>query len=270
MVADPHDTLQRAEGRVLFGTDPSVYEAGRPDYPDWVYRTLHERCGLGPDARVLEVGPGTGLVTRHLLSAGASVTVVEPDPGLADVVAAGSPTVTVVRSSLEEAGLPASSFDLIVAATSFHWVDQRVGLETLRRCLKPGGWVAVWWTLFRDPSATDTFTREVEQILGPTTRGAFDEEDRPPFQLDREHRVRDLSAWGGLVDLTAEVVPMPSVLSTERARALYGSMATVLRRPPEEQHRLLDAIERLAEDRFGGTVERQFVTAMYTGRRGTA
>jgi SAM-dependent methyltransferase len=267
MEVDPDGMLRRDEGRVLFGTDPSGYEAGRPDYPDWVYETLSERCGLGPDVHVLEVGPGTGLVTRHLLSAGASVTVVEPDPGLADFLAAGSPTVEVIRSPLEGAVLPASSFDLVVAATSFHWVDQRVGLNTLRHCLKPGGWVAMWWTLFRDPGSADAFTQEVERILGPATRGAFDEEGRPPFQLDEQHRVRDLSAWGGLVDLTAEVVPMPFVLSPERARALYGSMATVLRRPADEQDRLLDSIERLAEGRFGGMVERQFVTAMYTGRR---
>jgi SAM-dependent methyltransferase len=267
MEADPDRMLQRDEGRVLFGTDPSGYEAGRPDYPDWVYRALSGRGGLSPGVRVLEVGPGTGLVTRHLLSAGASVAAVEPDPGLADFLAAGSPTVEVVRSSLEEAVLPSSSFDLVVAATSFHWVDQRVGLTKVSHCLKPGGWLAMWWTLFRDPTSPDAFTQEVERILGPATRGAFDEEGRPPFQLDREHRVRDLSVWGGLVDLTAEVVPMPLVLTTERARALYGSMATVLRRPAHEQDRLLDAIERLAEGRFGGAVERQFVTAMYTGRR---
>jgi hypothetical protein len=44
-------------------------------------------------------------------------------------------------------------------------------------------------------------------------------------------------------------------------------MATVLRRSPTEQERLLDAIEQLAVDRFGGVVERRFVTALYTGRR---
>lgn len=267
MEADPDRMLRRDEGRVLFGTDPSGYEAGRPDYPDWVYRALRERCGLGPGVRVLEVGPGTGLVTRHLLSAGASVTAVEPDPGFADFLAVGSPTVEVLRTSLEEAVLPPSSFELVVAATSFHWVDQRLGLAKLSHGLKPGGWVAMWWTLFRDPTSPDPFTQEVERMLGPASRGAFDEDGRPPFQLDREHRVRDLSVWGGLVGLTAEVVAMPLVLSAQQARALYGSMATVLRRSADEQDHLLDAIERLVEGRFGGAVERQFVTAMYAGHR---
>ena len=57
----------RIEGRRLFGLDPAGYRAGRPDYPGAIYETLVQRCGLGPTARVLEIGPGTGLVTRHLL-----------------------------------------------------------------------------------------------------------------------------------------------------------------------------------------------------------
>jgi SAM-dependent methyltransferase len=267
MATDPGDLLQRSEGRTLFGADPQRYEAGRPDYPDRVYQVLAERCGLRAAIRILEIGPGTGLVTRHLLAAGASVTAVEPDGGLAGYLADTYPDVEVVAASLEEAVLPAAEFDLAVAATSLHWVDQQIGLNKLGRCVRPGGWVAVWWTLFRDPGRPDPFAQAVEEILGPSTRGAFDEPGRPPFQLDREHRLRDLDRWAGLSRLESEQFHSPCVFSAREARALYASMATVLRRPAGEQERLLDAIEELVVHRFGGEVERQFVTAMYTGRR---
>ena len=57
---------------------------GVPDHPSFVdCYDLRHRCGLAPGAQVLEVGPGTGIVTRHLLSAGARVVAVEPDPSLA-------------------------------------------------------------------------------------------------------------------------------------------------------------------------------------------
>jgi SAM-dependent methyltransferase len=222
-----------------------------------------ERCaGAG-------IGPGTGLVTRRLLEAGAILVAVEPDPGLASylrVAFEGRP-VTVIESTLESAKLENHAFDIAVAATSFHWIDQEVGLGTLSRVLEPGGSLALWWTLFRDPSATDPFTQAVELILGPSTRGAFDEPGRPPFQLDVEHRLRDLRRWGNVDDLRADMIEKTSVLDSNRARALYASMATVLRRSPSEQAVVLDAIERLVEDEFGGVVERRFVTALYTGRR---
>ncbi len=267
MGTDPGDLLQRNEGRFLFGSDPQRYEAGRPDYPDRVYRVLVERCGLRTASRILEIGPGTGLVTSHLLATGASVTAVEPDPGLAGYLADAHPDVEVVAASLEEADLPDAEFDLSVAATSLHWVDQQIGLAKLGRCVRPGGWVAVWWTLFRDPGHPDPFAEAVEQILGPSTRGAFDEPGRPPFQLDQERRLRDLGRWAGLSQLESEQFRSPRVFSARGARALYASMATVLRRPVGEQERLLDTIEELVVHQFGGEVERRFVTAIYTGRR---
>ena len=259
--------MQRDEGSVLFGRDPQGYEAGRPDYPERVYRILAERCGLGPGDRILEIGPGTGLVTRHLLEAGGSVTAVEPDPGLAAYLSGRYPSVEVVAAPLEEAPLDQEEFDLAVAATSLHWVDQQTGLAKVGRCVRRDGWVAIWWTLFRDPGCPDPFAEAVEEILGPATRGAFDEPGRPPFQLDEEHRLRDLNRWAGLGELKAELVRSPRVFSAREARALYASMATILRRPADDQHRLLDAIEELVTHRFGGEVERQFVTAIYTGRR---
>ena len=247
--------------------DPAAYEEGRPEYPERVYDVLVDRCGLGPGTVTLEIGPGTGLVTRRLAAFGASVTAVEPDPGLAGYLSKALPSVTVRRATLEETLLPAQTFDIVVAGTSLHWVDQRVGLTKLGECLKPGGWFACWWTLFRDPGRPDPFAVAVEEILGPDTRGAFDEPDRPPFQLDEQHRVRDLARWAGLIDVEAEQMRSTCTFSAHQARALYASMATVLRRPPIEQERLLDAIEHLADQRYGGVVERRFVTALYTGRR---
>jgi SAM-dependent methyltransferase len=180
---------------------------------------------------------------------------------------AASANLDVVISSFEEADVARANFDLAVAATSFHWVDQEVGLSKLGQALRPGGWVALWWTLFRDPDQPDEFSQAVEHILGPATRGAFDEPGRPPFQLDESHRQRDMTRWAGLDDVTSQVIPWTCELTPVQARALYASMATVIRRPPDEQRRILDGVERLAAEISEGVVRRRFVTALYTGRR---
>jgi hypothetical protein len=133
--------------------------------------------------------------------------------------------------------------------------------------VRPGGWIALWWTLFRDPSQPDAFSRAVEEVLGPSTRGAFDEPERPPFQLDDERRRRDLSVWAQAQDVESRIESWSSVLTPLQAQALYASMATVIRRPLSEQQALLDQIEALVSETFGGRVERHFVTALYTGRR---
>jgi SAM-dependent methyltransferase len=261
--------LHRAEGRRLFGLNPAGYHAGRPDYPEAVYETLVERCGLGPTTRVLEVGPGTGLVTRRLLAKGSHVTAVEPDPSMASYLynTAASAELDVVISGFEGAEIAQASFDLAVAATSFHWVDQEVGLTKLGQILRPGGWVALWWTIFRDPDQPDEFSQALDDILGPVSPDAFDEAGRPPFQLDVSHRRRDMTCWAALDDVTSQVITWTCEMTPAQTRALYASFGRIIRRPLDEQRGILDGVERLATEMSEGVVRRRFVTALYTGRR---
>lgn len=93
--------------REVYGTDPAEYDRGRPDYPARVYEVLTECCGLGPGVRVLEIGPGPGTATRHLLAAEAEVVAVEPDPALARYLADTNAGQSLrVRPSHAETGWP--------------------------------------------------------------------------------------------------------------------------------------------------------------------
>ncbi|HLI65204.1 MAG TPA: class I SAM-dependent methyltransferase [Caulobacteraceae bacterium] len=134
--------IDRAFGRRAFGDDPANYDAARPDYPDWVFERLRDRCGLGPGAAVFEVGAGTGKATRPLLAAGANPLVaIEPDARLAAFLRAQAlPGLTVRAAPFEEAELAAAAFDLGVSATAFHWLDEQPALAKIADALKPGGW----------------------------------------------------------------------------------------------------------------------------------
>jgi len=96
---------------------------------------------------------------------------------------ADAANLDVVIASFEEADITDDNFDLAVAATSFHWVNQEVGLTKLGKVLRPGGWVALWWTLFRDPDQPDEFSQALDHVLGSVTPGAFDEPGRPHSSL---------------------------------------------------------------------------------------
>lgn len=214
---------------------------------------------------MIEVGPGTGLVTRRLLGAGAYVTGIEPNAAMSAYLdrTIADNALDVIGDAFEDVDLSPDSFDLAVAATSFHWVAQPAGMRQLRRLLRRGGWAAIWWMLFDDPEAPDDLTRMVEDRWGfpgaPTSAGD------PPFQLDTAARSAELSD-AGFLDVESEVIRSAVVLDTASARAPYASMAIVLRLPPEEQADVLNAVEATVDDRFGGRLEPQMVTAMYTAR----
>src|ERR1700733_10841664 len=59
--------IDRSFGRRAFGADPASYHSVRPQYPDWVFAALVERCDLADGTTVFEIGPGTGTATRRLL-----------------------------------------------------------------------------------------------------------------------------------------------------------------------------------------------------------
>jgi SAM-dependent methyltransferase len=265
------DARLRAEARQLYGADPTGYEAGRPDYPERVYELLTTRCGLGPSSTVLEIGPGTGRVTRRLTALGAHVVAIEPDQAMAAHLRASTDpsSVEVLGESFEDASIAEDRFDLAVAAMSFQWVDQHVGLPKLGRVIRPGGWVALWWTLFGDPARPDPFLEATRELIEP--RGSpTGSDDRVPFEVDAEGWRDALSGRAGLVDVESERIPWTARLDPERLRALYGTMIAIRRRPPSEQRRLLDRLVSIAWSDFGGLVERPFVTAINMGRRASS
>lgn len=255
----------RSAGRELYGQDPAAYALGRPPYPEKVYEVLRDRCHLSDGTRVLEIGPGTGLVTQRLLSLGAVVTGVEPNPTLASFLLRALPDadLEVEVASLEDARLPDGAFDIAVAATSFHWVDQRVGPQKLRRALRPGGWLGIWWMLFEDPTTFDAFDRAIQSVLGPSQ--SIVDPGPTALQIETEARCATLRE-AGFVEVRSEVLRSVHTFDGAAIRALYATMAIVLRRPEPDQARVLDALQALVERDFDNLLTRTFVTALYTAQ----
>jgi SAM-dependent methyltransferase len=255
----------RQQARTIYGRDAQGYDAGRPDYPAEVYEILAARCGLRAGASVVEIGPGTGLVTRRLVAAGARVVAVEPDQNMAaHLAAAVSGDLEIIRGTFEQAPLPQDRFDLAVAATSFHWVDQDAGMPKLGRVIRPGGWAAVWWTIFDDPDRQDAFRDALQARTGDGDPGR---QRNSRFQLDAAARCRDLAERAGLTDVNHNLIRWTAELDNAQLRALYASMIRIRRLPADEQQGILDQICLLADHDFAGRVQRPFMTAMYTGRR---
>ena len=267
--------IAREDGRRLFGADPAGYDAARPGHAHRVYEVLGERCGVGPGTHVLEIGPGTGQATRRLLELGAQVVAIEPDPALA----AHLPTVTarpvIVRNeSLEEADLPGRAFAAAAAASSFHWVDEAVGLGRIFSALEPGGWVALWWTLFGSQEGPDPFQQAVGAAIDRVCADAGVELERSPsggfqgaprFGLDADARRASL-VQAGFEDVRHELIPWTHTWDSAGMRALYGSFSPVLRLEPETRAAVLEAVTAVAEQ-FGGRIELQLRTSLFTAQR---
>ena len=262
--------LDKSVGRTFFGANAATYEAVRPGHPDDVYELLVDRCGLRAGSKVLEIGPGTGKATRRLLELGADPLVaIEPDPELADFLrGAFGDRVEVRVTALEDAELEADAFDLAAAASSFHWVDEEVGLAKLAAALRSGGWIAIWWTNFGDDTRPDPFRDAVDPLFeeiphgpsGPANPG------RPGFTLDAEERLAAL-AKTGFEELEHDLFRWTRAWDTEGIRGLYSTFSPISALSPARHEEFLDAVARVAEVDFGGHVEKPLLTVLYTARK---
>ncbi|WP_329549927.1 class I SAM-dependent methyltransferase [Streptomyces sp. NBC_01356] len=142
--AESHEARRMAES---FGVDAQRYDQARPGYPD----TLVTRIVTGsPGSDVLDVGCGTGIAARQFQAAGCTVLGIEPDARMADFARARGLQVEVATF---EAWQPAGrTFDAVIAAQSWHWVEPVTGVMKAARVLRPGGRLAIFGHAYEPPT----------------------------------------------------------------------------------------------------------------------
>jgi SAM-dependent methyltransferase len=157
-----------------FDSVADEYEQTRPTYPP----ALLDALPLDADAAVLDLGAGTGKLTRVLAARYRDVTAVEPLAKMRAVLERVVPGVTALPGSAERIPLDDGSVDGVFAAQAFHWFDQRVALPEIARVLRPRGVFAIVWNQgdddLPDPRPAE-FVREVKVLHDAAMRRWEDE-----------------------------------------------------------------------------------------------
>lgn len=133
--------------RAGFGLAADAYERGRPGYPTALVGRLIELLGDHPRPRILDLGAGTGKLTRPLAEQGVRVVAVEPEPAMRDRLSDAVPGARVVGGTAEAIPLPDRSVDGAVVAQAFHWFRPDEALVELHRVLRPRSRLALVWNV---------------------------------------------------------------------------------------------------------------------------
>ncbi len=234
----------RSYGRV-FDEVAEDYDRHRPTYPDVL---VDRACGgIGPGAAVLEIGCGTGQLTRSLLARGLRVTAVEPGQQLiarARDQCNGVGEVHFVNARLEDALLPRARYSAVFSASAIHWVDPDVSWRHAADALMDGGSLAlVSYFGLDDPRSADdqralraAITRIAPEAAAdwPTYR---DLADIPAGVAARRENLSEVWAWLGGHDIArgyaadlfddAQVVAVPTELehTADELNALLGTLS---------------------------------------------
>jgi SAM-dependent methyltransferase len=207
-----------------FGAVAGQYDRVRPGYPD---AALAWMLPAGA-RRVVDLGAGTGKLTRLLAARGLRVTAVEPDAAMRAVLAGASPDVDVRAGSGESMPLDDGQEDAVLVAQAWHWMDAGDAAREAARVLRPGGLLGIVWNAM---DVEVDWVRELDALLQPHGRSTGRAAEPGPFP--------------GFGPVEHASFPHVHRMAPEDVVALAGSISRVIVLPEEERARRLDDVRTL-------------------------
>jgi len=267
---DDSASQDRLRLRQTFDTAADRYDQARPDYPEQIFDDLTSLAALHPGDHLLEVGCGTGKATAPLARRGFRLTCLELGENLAAMSRrnlAGFPKVTVITASFDKWQPPAGeAFDLVFAATVWHWLDPATRYGRAWEMLRPGGHLAFWSALHAFPDGGDPFFREIQQVYDDIGEGRVEDGDRPrPGELPDD--VADIAATGLFEDVQVKQYDWETRYDAESYIALLDTFSGHLDLAPEKRAHLYGAIRERLAARPGKDLRRHWGAVLHVARR---
>ena len=231
-----------------FADVAGAYERGRPGYPEAAVRWL-----VGDDpVDVVDLGAGTGKLTRALVALGHRVVAVEPLDEMRAQLEAAVPEARAVAGKAEAMPLADSCADVVTSAQAFHWFDHDDALPEIARVLRPGGRLGLVWNSRDD---RDPWMARLSAIIG---NESIQESDVMPI-LDESGLFR----WVEKARFAFE-----QILDRDGLLDLVLSRSYLAKLPPSEREPVLDSVGALYDETaLDGGVRLAYVTECFRATR---
>ena len=275
---------------MVFDEIAAEYDRYRPAYPDELVDRACQVAGIGSGDHVLEVGCGSGQLTRSLLARGLHVTALEPGQSLIALARQnldGAGEVDFVNAQFEDAPLPREQFRAVFSASAFHWVDPQVSWQKAADVLAPGGTLAlVQYCGLEEPRSK----KDQDVVLAAMGRVAPDVAASWPAYRDldatlagteqRRGNVSEVWAWLGSYDLgqdyaarlfgDVQVAVLPRLVehTPDQLSALVRTMSFYAYLSPGQRQALEREYEAIYE-RLGRPIRASVVASLVTAQRST-
>lgn len=258
---------KRLHLRAGFDRIAELYHRARPGYPAAMFDDLAELTGVGPGCRVLEIGCGTGVATVPLAERGCEVLALELGPRLAAVASrllAGHDSVRVEVADFDHWQSAEPPFDVVFAATSFHWLDPATRIDRTADLLRPGGALATVAT-HHVAGGTSQFFADVQSCYrryDPSTPG-----HNPLHPAEAVPYDRNLGTGGRYGEPEFRRYTWTADYSTAEYLDLLRTYSGSLALSPLAEAGLLRSIGGLIDGWYGGRITKRYLTELRVARR---
>jgi SAM-dependent methyltransferase len=245
-----------------FADAVGAYERGRPDYPPAIVERIVLELGVGPGARVLDLGAGTGKLTRALLAAGLDVVGVEPLERMRAALAGRVGAERALDGRAEAIPLAGGSLDGAVCAEAFHWFDGERAADELARVVRPGGGLVVSWLQNKGGGAA--WGDELVALLEPLWKAG-----RHPGLVEGR-RAEALEAHPAFGPVHRVEMPFEDAVDRNGLLAWFASFSVVGALPDDRRAATMGRLAEIADRHGAGTsapVRRRWRVEMWVTRR---
>ena len=261
------DQTRRARART-FDEIAELYDAGRREVPAFVLDDLFKLSAIDPaNARVLEIGCGTGQATLPLARRGCEIVCIELGANLARIARqklAPFPRVTIVNAGFEQWQPQGAPFDIVFAVQAWHWIDPRVRYAKAAAVLRPGGVLAFTAWNHACPVGFDPFFTEIQKCY--TAIGhSLPKWPLPPPEETPDAR-DEIEQSGYFEDVKISRRLWSEEFTADEHVAMMNTASDHRLMPPEKRERLFAEMRRLANARPGGRVTRHNLTILHVAR----
>lgn len=221
---------------------PHDYERGRPGWPPEVV----DVPGLAPAATALELGAGTGKLTRLLVPTFHRVVAVEPADAMRRLLVTACPEAEALAGSAEEIPLADASVDAVFVAEAFHKFGREPALAEIARVLRPRGVLVLLWNLPAGPTEPPIAAAEefLHRRVPQTAEIGYD-----PVDLNSEVYAsgewRRAFAESPFEPLQTTRIPNPQTVDRDGLVAFFASMGWIADLPDGERLPLLGEVRSL-------------------------
>lgn len=254
--------------RETFDSAAQTYDAARPAYPAELFDDLVSLAALEPGDRLLEIGCATGKATRPMLERGFRVVCVEIGAQLAErarINLAGQ-AAEVHAAPFEEWTGPSASFDLVYAATAWHWVEPSRRYQATHRLLRAGGHLAFWNAQHAFPADFDPFFAEIQKVydeIGESSPGEWP----PLLPGETPDEVVEIEASGHFADVVTRRYLWEVEYTANEYIALLNTFSGHIAMDPAKRDYLYGEIRWRIDRRPGGAVRRHWASILHIATR---
>lgn len=242
-----------AEFQRTFDNAAADYEKSRPLYVEELYDDIFKYQPLHGESRVLEIGMGTGKATEPILATGCQLTGIEPGENLIQLVReklGKYPNLTIFNGTLQEYSCASESFDLIYAATAFHWIPEEYGYQRVYELLKKGGTFARFAYHAGPDHSRPELAREIQALY----RKYMDRSEAPKeFDLEAARQLAQVAERYGFIDVDYKLYHMTKDFTADEYMELLRTYSDHMAMEETSRQQLFEGIHA-AIQKHGGAV----------------